>query len=81
VLTLAGQPVQPVVHQIAWDPVAAEKGEYKHFMQKEIYEQARAVTDTLRGRADFDAGVVRLPELGLTEALARSLERLVISWG
>ncbi|MCC6191969.1 MAG: glutamine--fructose-6-phosphate transaminase (isomerizing) [Anaerolineales bacterium] len=78
VQTLAGEPIVPDVHSIAWDPVAAEKGEYKHFMLKEIYEQARAVTDTIRGRADFEAGRVRLPELNLTAGLANRLQKLVI---
>jgi glucosamine--fructose-6-phosphate aminotransferase (isomerizing) len=78
VRTLSGNPVEPTVHAIAWDAVAAEKGEYKHFMQKEIHEQARALTDTIRGRADFDAGTVRLPELNLTPDLARRLQKLMI---
>ncbi|MEP7356871.1 MAG: glutamine--fructose-6-phosphate transaminase (isomerizing), partial [Anaerolineales bacterium] len=78
VSTLAGEPVTPQSHTVAWDPVAAEKGEYKHFMQKEIYEQALAITDTIRGRADFEAGVVRLPELNLTPQLAQRLQRIFI---
>jgi glucosamine--fructose-6-phosphate aminotransferase (isomerizing) len=78
VSTLAGERVKPEVHTIAWDPVAAEKGEYKHFMQKEINEQARAITDTIRGRADFEAGVVRLPELNLTPELARRIQRVFV---
>ncbi len=78
VQTLAGAAVTPQVHTIAWDPVAAEKGEYQHFMQKEIFEQARAITDTIRGRADFEAGTVRLPELNLTPALAQRLSKLFI---
>ncbi|MCC7360205.1 MAG: glutamine--fructose-6-phosphate transaminase (isomerizing) [Anaerolineales bacterium] len=78
VQTLAGAPLQPEVHTIAWDPVAAEKGEYAHFMEKEIFEQARALTDTIRGRADFEAGVVRLPQLNLTPALAQRLQKVVI---
>ncbi|HRQ33374.1 MAG TPA: glutamine--fructose-6-phosphate aminotransferase, partial [Anaerolineales bacterium] len=47
--TLDGAKVKPQVHNISWDPVAAEKGEYRHFMQKEIHEQVRALTDTLAG--------------------------------
>jgi glucosamine--fructose-6-phosphate aminotransferase (isomerizing) len=78
VRTLAGLPVAAVSHTIAWDAVAAEKGEYQHFMQKEIYEQARALTETIGGRADFVAGVVRLPELNLTPELARRLQKLFI---
>ncbi len=54
------------VHQVSWDPIAAEKGEYRHFMQKEIHEQVRSLTDTIAGRVDFEKGRVRLPELNLT---------------
>ena len=77
--TLEGAAVQPEIHTIAWDPVAAEKGEYRHFMQKEIHEQARAVTDTLAGRVDFPGGRIRLPELNLTPELARKLQKIYIT--
>ncbi|GIL13435.1 MAG: glutamine--fructose-6-phosphate aminotransferase [isomerizing] [Chloroflexota bacterium] len=77
VQTLDGQPVDAPVHDIAWDPVSAAKGEYKHFMQKEIFEQARSLTDTIRGRVDFEAGQVYLPDLNLTPERARGLDRLV----
>jgi glucosamine--fructose-6-phosphate aminotransferase (isomerizing) len=66
------------VHTIPWNPVAASKEPYRHFMQKEIYEQARSVTDTIRGRADFDAGRVRLEHLELTPEDAQALERVII---
>jgi glucosamine--fructose-6-phosphate aminotransferase (isomerizing) len=62
---LNGAPVEKSPHVIAWDPVSAEKGEYRHFMQKEIFEQARAVTDTLRGRVNFETGEVTLENLEL----------------
>jgi glucosamine--fructose-6-phosphate aminotransferase (isomerizing) len=75
--TLDGAPVTPQVHHVAWDPVGAAKGEYKHFMQKEIFDQPRALTDTLGGRIDFEHGRVMLPELNLTAERARSLTRLV----
>ncbi len=78
VTTLAGEPLKPEVHHIPFDAVSAEKGEYKHFMQKEIFEQARAVTDTLRGRADFERGTVSLPELNLTPEAAQALGRVVV---
>ena len=52
VSSLDGAAVTPQVHTVAWDPVAAEKGEYRHFMQKEIHEQVRSLTDTLAGRVD-----------------------------
>jgi glucosamine--fructose-6-phosphate aminotransferase (isomerizing) len=76
--TLTGEPVAPRLHTIAWDPVAAERGEYAHFMHKEIREQARSITDTLRGRADFEAGRVLLPELNLPPDQAQRLQRLII---
>ena len=50
--TLDGAKVKPQVHSVSWDPVAAEKGEYRHFMQKEIHEQVRALTDTLAGKRE-----------------------------
>jgi len=77
--TLEGQVIQPQVHTVAWDAVSAEKGEYRHFMQKEIHEQVRSLTDTLAGRVDFQSGRVRLPELNLTPDLARRIERIVIT--
>ncbi len=77
--TLAGEPVSAELHTIPWDPVAAEKGEYRHFMQKEIHEQVRAITDTIGGRVDFSAGTVFLPDLKLTKAAARRINRIVIT--
>ena len=79
IATLEGKEIQPQVHVIAWDPVAAEKGEYRHFMQKEIHEQVRSLTDTLAGRVDFDKGRIRLPELNLTPDLARRIDRIIIT--
>jgi len=48
---------------IDWNPVMAEKAGFRHFMQKEIYEQPRAVTDTLRGKYSLEESLIRLPEL------------------
>ncbi len=79
VKTLTGKPIQPEVQNVAWDPVAAEKGKYRHFMQKEIHEQARALTDTLAGRVDFVRGRIRLPDLNLTPELARRIQRIYIT--
>ncbi len=77
--TLDGAKVKPQVHNVSWDPVAAEKGEYRHFMQKEIHEQVRALTDTLAGRVDFANGKIRLPDLKLTEELAKKIEKIYIT--
>lgn len=77
--TLDGEEVKPEIHTIAFDAVSAEKGEYRHFMQKEIHEQVRALTDTLAGRVDFKEGRIRLPELNLTPELARRIQRIYIT--
>ncbi len=63
---------------IAWDAVMAEKGGYKHFMLKEIHEQPRAVTDTLRGRLALSTGDVLLDEMRLDAASLREMRRLTI---
>ena len=73
-----GTPIEPEMHSISWDPVAAEKGTFRHFMQKEIAEQPRAITDTIRGRADFNHHRVHLETLPLTEAEARDLQKIHI---
>jgi glucosamine--fructose-6-phosphate aminotransferase (isomerizing) len=52
VQTLENQKVAFQEHLVSWDPVAAEKGEYRHFMEKEIHEQVRSLTDTIAGRVD-----------------------------
>ena len=77
--TLDGAKIKPAVHNVSWDPIAAEKGEYRHFMQKEIHEQVRALTDTLAGRVDFAHGKIRLPDLHLTEELAKKIDRIYIT--
>jgi len=53
--------------QISWDPLMAEKGGFKHFMQKEIFEQPRAVRDTLLGRISQVTGKVFLDQMDITE--------------
>ncbi len=72
------RPITPKLYNIPWDPVAAEKGTYRHFMQKEIAEQPRAITDTIRGRADFNRGRVNLETFPVTQAEAEALEKIVI---
>jgi glucosamine--fructose-6-phosphate aminotransferase (isomerizing) len=72
-------PIQPEVNIISWDPISAEKGEYRHFMQKEIHEQVRALTDTLAGRVDFDNGVIQLPQLNLDADQARRIQKIIIT--
>ena len=77
--TLTGQSVLPRIHTINFDAAEAEKGEYQHFMQKEIHEQVRSLTDTLAGRIDFHEGRISLPDLNLTAEIARSIQKVVIT--
>src|SRR5437867_5670858 len=64
-----GSAVKPSIQRITWDPIMAEKGGFKHFMLKEIYEQPRAVRDTVQGRISLDTGRVFLDEMeNITEA-------------
>jgi glutamine---fructose-6-phosphate transaminase (isomerizing) len=79
VQTLEGKTVKPQIHTVAWDPIAAEKGEYRHFMQKEIHEQVRALTDTLAGRVDFDEERIKLPLLKLDAARAKRIRKIIIT--
>ena len=75
ILTLAGveltdfhgNPIQRSITRIQWDPVQAEKGGYKHFMLKEIWEQPRAITDTTLGRVSLDSGKVFLGEMKIDD--------------
>jgi glucosamine--fructose-6-phosphate aminotransferase (isomerizing) len=60
-----GRPVKRQLVHILWDPIMAEKGGYKHFMLKEIYEQPRAVRDTVVGRVDLETGRVFLEEMDI----------------
>jgi glucosamine--fructose-6-phosphate aminotransferase (isomerizing) len=78
VQTLGGESLAYEIHNIAWDPVSAEKGEYRHFMHKEIHEQVRSLTDTIAGRVDFEAGRIRLPQLNVTPDQARGFKKMVI---
>jgi len=75
--TLDDQPVQREPVRIMWDPIMAEKGGYRHFMLKEIYEQPRAITDTFRGRIAPETGAIVLPDLNIDPATVRSIQRVV----
>jgi glucosamine--fructose-6-phosphate aminotransferase (isomerizing) len=76
VTTLDGAPVQKSITTVQWDPVAAVKGDYKHFMLKEIHEQPRALTDALRGRVDLEHGSILLDELRLDDGALWRLGRV-----
>jgi glucosamine--fructose-6-phosphate aminotransferase (isomerizing) len=76
--TLAGEPVSRRSRKISWSPVMAEKAGYKHFMLKEIFEQPRALEDTLRGRLDRERADVESAEIGLSEADAKAIRRVIL---
>jgi len=78
VTDVEGHPVERPAHHVAWDPIMAEKGGYKHFMQKEIFEQPRAVRDTLLGRISQDTGKVFLDEMSITEKQFREFQNVRI---
>jgi glucosamine--fructose-6-phosphate aminotransferase (isomerizing) len=73
-----GRPVDRPAHHVAWDPIMAEKGGYKHFMQKEIFEQPRAVRDTLLGRISQDTGKIFLDEMHISEQQFREFQQVRI---
>jgi len=79
VQTLSGEVVTPEVQSVSWDPVAAEKGEFRHFMHKEINEQVRSLTDTISGRVDFDTGHIRFPQLKLKTDFACQINKIFIT--
>jgi glucosamine--fructose-6-phosphate aminotransferase (isomerizing) len=73
-----GKTVERKPQHVAWDPIMAEKGGYKHYMQKEIFEQPRAVRDTFIGRISQDSGKIYLGEMGLTEQQFRAFKNVRI---
>jgi glucosamine--fructose-6-phosphate aminotransferase (isomerizing) len=75
---LEGRPLSKAVHAIPWDPVSAAKGEYRHFMQKEIYEQAESLTHSIGGRLDLARGEVVLDTLHLTTDEATTIDKVII---
>ncbi|MET0791006.1 MAG: glutamine--fructose-6-phosphate transaminase (isomerizing) [Polyangiaceae bacterium] len=74
--TIAGERVKRAPRQIDWSPTQAEKGGYKHFMLKEIFEQPRAIEDTLRGRILLEEGDLVDAEFGLDAEAVRGIERV-----
>jgi glucosamine--fructose-6-phosphate aminotransferase (isomerizing) len=71
-----GQPIVRQVQHVTWDPIMAEKGGFKHFMLKEIYEQPRAVRDTWLGRVSQDSGKIFLDEMEISEAEFRQMKKI-----
>ncbi len=74
----AGKPVTRRVQHITWDPILAEKGGFRHYTLKEIYEQPRAVRDTMLGRVSPETGQVFLDEMEITEEEFRTFRDIKI---
>jgi len=74
-----GLPIDRQVQHITWDPIMAEKGGFKHFMLKEIFEQPRAVRDTTLGRISLEHGAVFLDDMEITDAEWREVTKIHIA--
>jgi glucosamine--fructose-6-phosphate aminotransferase (isomerizing) len=77
VTDFAGEPAQATPYHVDWDLSAAEKGGYDWFMRKEIFEQPRAVADTLLGRHD-SAGALQLDEIRISEEDLRDVDKIIV---
>ena len=75
---LDGTEISRRPRNISWSPVMAEKAGYKHFMLKEIFEQPRALEDTLRGRLDRENHDIATAEIGLSEEDAKGIKRVIL---
>ena len=74
----AANPVEPKIHHVTWDPITAEKGGFKHFMLKEIFEQPRAIQDTMLGRISQESGKVFLDQMEISEQEFRDFRNIKI---
>lgn len=78
-LHLNGERLSKQPQRVTMDPVAAAKGGYKHFMLKEIFEQPRAIQDTVRSRLRFSPAEIYLEDVHLTTAEIKALKRIIIT--
>jgi glucosamine--fructose-6-phosphate aminotransferase (isomerizing) len=74
----AGKPKEPKFQNITWDPVQAEKGGFKHFMLKEIYEQPSAIGNTVLGRLSLDTNTIHFDDTGFTNEQWKSFKQVRI---
>ena len=77
-LNREGERIERPEHTITWSPAMAEKAGYKHFMQKEIFEQPRALIDTFRGRINPDLGEVMLQEITLSDEAIQDIRKIYL---
>ncbi len=73
-----GSPLEKKITNISWNPAMAEKGGYRHFMLKEIYEQPRAIMDTIRGRFSLEKGDVNLEEFSMKANELKNLKKIFL---
>jgi glucosamine--fructose-6-phosphate aminotransferase (isomerizing) len=78
VTTLEGEPVQRPVEKVLWSPILAERGGYKHFMLKEIYEQPRAVRDTIRGRFSEESAQIFLEGMEALDEVLPEIRKVAL---
>ena len=74
---ITGEKIDKKIETITWDPIAAAKSGYKHFLLKEISEQPRAISDTLLGRVERSSGLVVFDDsLKMDDAFVREIPRI-----
>ena len=78
ITTLNGETVQRPVEKVLWSPILAEKGGYKHFMLKEIYEQPRAVRDTIRGRFSEESATIFVEGMEQLDEHLAAVDKIVL---
>jgi glucosamine--fructose-6-phosphate aminotransferase (isomerizing) len=78
VTDLRGESVQATPRHIGWSPLMAEKGGYKHFMLKEIFEQPEAIINTMRGRISRERGIISFEDFALEESQLEGLRRVAV---
>ena len=75
---VTGEELEKEVQTISWNAAMAEKGGYKHFMLKEIYEQPQAIIDTVSGRINPETGSVDLPEMNISDEELANIDRIFL---
>ncbi len=78
VTDLAGTELIRDITRVLWNPVMAEKGGYRHFMLKEIFEQPRAIMDTIRGRISQESGAIHLEEIGPVQERLPGVKKIYV---
>ena len=73
-----GTPISKKVFEVNWNAEAAEKGGFEHFMLKEIYEQPKAMRDTMTSRLDAEMETISFPELNWTSEELRDINKIFI---